>query len=165
MSSQSPRCEGGGTSTERPGRKALRELPARLQRGLQALSPPSPRRALEARLRAQEFSALGSADDPATEAHGAGGLLAARRYREAQAGQVVDQLLTGFRAALPEAPGPLNPETLVIRALTHAQAVSPGYVERLMCHAEVLCALQRVTAAEPANNRPARARRRKPVKA
>ncbi|MEZ5555618.1 DUF2894 domain-containing protein [Haliea sp.] len=143
----------------------MRELPTLLQRGLQAMSPPSPRRALEARLQAQEFAALGNADGPLTEAHSADGLVAARRYHEAQAGQVVDQLLTGFRAALPEAPGPLNPEALVIRALTRAQAVSPAYVERLMRHAEVLCALQRVTAAEPANSRPARTRRRKPVKA
>jgi len=160
-----PQREDGRAPDARPGREALRELPALLQRGLQAMSPPSPRRALEARLQAQEFSALGNADGPVTEAYSTDSLVAARRYREAHAGQVVDQLLTGFRAALPEAPGPLNPETLVIRALTRAQAVSPGYVERLMRHAEVLCALQRVTTVEPANSRPSRSRRRKSVKA
>ena len=146
----------------RPGREALRALPGLLERGVQALSPPSPRLALEARLQGQEFAAFGGADGVAAAEPRADGLVAARRYREQHASQVIDQLLLEFRAALPEAPGPLNPETLVIRALARLQAVSPEYVERLMRHAEMLCSLQGAT--RPAA--PARAaRRRKSVKA
>lgn len=150
-------------SDPRPGRTALAALPPALQRGVQAMSPPSPRRALEARLRAQESEAFGGVDTPQAEV-AMEGLVAARRYRESHAAQVVAQLLLEFRAALPEAPGPLNPETLVIRALAKLQSVSPEYVERLMRHAEVLCTVQRaakVAAPAPA----ARPRRRKPAKA
>ncbi len=156
-------------SDPRPGRTALAALPPALQCGVQAMSPPSPRRALEARLRAQELEAFGGVDTLRAEvAEVAGvaeeGLVAARRYRESHAAQVVAQLLLEFRAALPEAPGPLNPETLVIRALAKLQLVSPEYVERLMRHAEVLCTVQRAAkAAAPAPA--ARPRRRKPAKA
>ncbi|MDP5063048.1 MAG: DUF2894 domain-containing protein [Haliea sp.] len=146
-----------------PGRTALAALPPALQRGVQAMSPPSPRRALEARLRLQELEAFGGVDTPQAEV-ATEGLVAARRYRESHAAQVVAQLLLEFRAALPEAPGPLNPETLVIRALAKLQSVSPEYVERLMRHAEVLCTVQRAAkAAAPAPA--ARPRRRKPAKA
>ncbi|MFU8765032.1 MAG: DUF2894 domain-containing protein [Haliea sp.] len=103
-----------------------------------ALQPLSPQQQFEAALRAQEQAILGGlATEPAT-------LAATRRFRELRAGQAADRELVALRAALPENPGPLNPQALMIRTLLRLQGISPGYVERFLPYSRSLCWLDRV---------------------
>ncbi|MEQ9464373.1 MAG: DUF2894 domain-containing protein [Haliea sp.] len=137
--------------TERAASPAAAALPARealaglrqLLREREAQQPLSPRQQFEAELRAQERAIFGSASAVETEgdspAQGGGDLLAAIRFLDLQAGQAADRELVALRAALPEDPGPLNPQALVIRSLATLQKISPAYVERFLHYSRSLC--------------------------
>jgi hypothetical protein len=116
---------------------AIKSLRLYLQQR-RALQPLSPSQQFEAALRAQEQAILGGlATEPAA-------LAATRRYRELRAGQAADRELVELRAALPENPGPLNPQALMIRSLLRLQGISPGYVERFLPYSRSLCWLDYV---------------------
>ncbi len=135
------------TAGPRPAREALAGL-RQLLREREAHQPLSPRQQFEAELRAQERAVFGSAGPAATEGHnpstGGGDLLAAIRFLDLQAGQAADRELAALRAALPEDPGPLNPQALVIRSLATLQRISPAYVERFLQYSRSLCWLDSV---------------------
>ena len=121
---------------------AIKDLRLYLQQR-RALLPPSPRQQFEAALRAQEQAILGQlAAEP-------GALAAPRRFHELRAGQAADRELVALRAALPESPGPLNPQALVIRSLMRLQGISPGYVERFLPYSRSLCWLDLVASSTP----------------
>jgi len=120
----------------REGLAALRQL----LRQRQTQQPLSRRQQFEAELRAQERAIFGAAETTIV----ANGLAAAHRFRDLQAGQAADSQMVGFRAALPESPGPLNPQALVIRSLVTLQAISPAYLEHFLQYSRSLCWLRRV---------------------
>jgi hypothetical protein len=118
---------------------AIKDLRLYLQQ-CRALQPLSVQQQFEADLRAQERALLGRlAPETAAPA-----LAATRRFRELRAGQAADQELVALQAALPESPGPLNPQALVIRSLLRLQGISPGYVERFLPYSRSLCWLDHV---------------------
>jgi Protein of unknown function (DUF2894) len=136
------------------------EAAAALQR-LQAESDAPALRALAARWQARgpvpgPLSALvGRMDGPgsATALPGAapGELKALRQSRGTWARLRVAQQLSRSLATVPDNPGPLNSHLLVLRALRLMQALSPGYLERFVVHAEALLWLdQAQVAAAPA---------------
>ena len=115
--------------------------------GRQTPASPSPR----ARLRALSHSA-GAPPSLATRE-----LASARRFRQAwiglRAADRVDQAL----ARRPRNAGPLNSHALVLQTLATLQAISPGYVRRIVDLVETLDWLER------AGERPAGTARRKPA--
>lgn len=124
-----------------PAREALAGL-RQLLREREAQQPLSPRQQFEAELRAQERAIFGSTSVTETEGDSpaqGGDLLAAIRFLDLQAGQAADRELAALRAALPEDPGPLNPQALVIRSLATLQRISPAYVERFLHYSRSLC--------------------------
>ena len=48
-----------------------------------------------------------------------------RRFKQAQLKQMADELVETAIREKPEYPGPLNPQTLAIKALTHMRDFSP----------------------------------------
>lgn len=68
------------------------------------------------------------------------------------------QRLAEVSAPVPEHLGPLNSQVLVARALQELQALSPGYLQRLLTQLDALAALAPLQAAEAGVDKPARKR-------
>lgn len=67
---------------------------------------------------------------------------AMRQLRETLVKRAYDRLASRAISAGPEAPGPLNPQALVIRSLVALCELSPAYLNRFLCYADTLLWLE-----------------------
>lgn len=85
----------------------------------------------------------------ATEVPAPRELRAVRHARGTWARLRVDRQLTQSLARLPDNPGPLNSQRLVLRCLQRLQALSPGYLAGLMAQLDTLVWLEQAAVAAP----------------
>jgi hypothetical protein len=114
-------------------------------------SPASPLAALVARLDARHAAAA-----PAGAATGDAALPELRAVRQARhtwARLRVDRQLAQSLAALPDNPGPLNSQRLVLRCLQRLQALSPAYLAQLLNQLDTLAWLQQCGPSPPRETR------------
>jgi hypothetical protein len=71
-------------------------------------------------------------------------LKSSRKLRESMLKRRVDRLIAKAVAAMPEDPGPLNPQMLAIRSLTTLGDLSPAYLSRFVPYIESLHCLEQV---------------------
>lgn len=71
-------------------------------------------------------------------------LRSSRKLRESMLTRRVDKMIAEAIAAMPEAPGPLNPQMLAIRSLTTLGDLSPAYLLRFVPYIETLHCLEQV---------------------
>ena len=71
-------------------------------------------------------------------------LKSSRKLRESMLKRRVDRLIAEAVAAMPEDPGPLNPQMLAIRSLTTLGDLSPAYLSRFVPYIESLHCLEQV---------------------
>ena len=77
--------------------------------------------------------------DGGDRARGSGSV---QQFREALAKRAYDKLATRAISEGPEAPGPLNPQALVIRTLAALRELSPDYLNRFVSYADTLLWLE-----------------------
>lgn len=84
-------------------------------------------------------------------------LRSSRQFRQLRETQSVEQLLQQALQSLPEDPGPLNPQMLAIKSLSHMQNLSPQYLKRFLTYIDSLFwidqAQRRLDAAKPKKKR------------
>ncbi len=95
----------------------------------------------------QEQSALVAAGDiPLDNADGSGEQLvmqSMKQFRESMKHFNIDRIIARAIDQGPENPGPLNPQMLAIRSLTHMRDLSPPYLRRFASYIETLLWLEK----------------------
>lgn len=81
--------------------------------------------------------------DQGDQSAGRSGLRAAKNLGAIKAQFQLDQLMATALLDQPEAPGPLNPQGLMIRALATMRNISPAYLSRFVNYSRTLLWLQR----------------------
>ncbi len=139
------------TYTQVPAQcSALRALTQQLAQGADALKAEPVEPSFEDRLAQQERrilqalepAAAGAEASIARQAGQGAELQATRHLRAAWLKRHFDKRVTQVIKEGPEAPGPLNPNMLVIRSLDRMRALSPDYLYRYLAYLDTLLWLE-----------------------
>ncbi len=102
-----------------------------------------------------------SAETTAADTGAPAEMRAARQLRELRLKRYADSLVERALAEAPEDPGPLNPQMLSIKALSHMRDLSPQYLNRFVSYVDTMIWLEKSQEGLHSKNAKAKGRRRK----
>jgi len=125
----------------------LRNLVSEINRSTESAAIAPEQLSIDDILFQQEQNALVAAGDiPSDNADGSGEQLvmqSMKQFRESMKHFNIDKIITRAIDQGPENPGPLNPQMLAIRSLTHMRDLSPPYLRRFASYIETLLWLEK----------------------
>jgi hypothetical protein len=116
------------------------------QQAAPAAAPAAPARSPLALLLDDMHGAQAAASGPGPTAAPTRELKALSRFKGTWTRLQVQQRLAQSEAAVPDKPGPLNSQRLLLQALTQLRTLSPDYLDRCLLHVDTLLWLEQAAA-------------------